>query len=124
MEPDSPDREVEALLHTSRPLPRPVFEAELQRRLFAEAARPARARLPLLAGAAGATALAALFGVLGLAGSGPLSGDGDSVRAGDNCRLVTVMRPERVPEVVPLPDGELDIRFKTERKKSVVRRCR
>jgi hypothetical protein len=77
-----------------------------------------------LAGAAAATALAALFGVLGLAGSGPLSGDGDSVRAGDDCRSVTVIRPERVPEVVRRPDGELELRFKTQRKKSVVRRCR
>jgi hypothetical protein len=124
MEPDSPDREVETLLRASRPVPRPVFEAELERRLFAGAARPARARRPLLAGAAAVTALAALFGVLGLAGSGPLSGGDDSVRAGDDCRWVTVTRPEPVPEVVRLPNGELQVRFKTERRKSVVRRCR
>ena len=124
MEPDAPDREVETLLRASRPVPRPAFEAELERRLFPGATRPARGRRPLLAGAAAVTALAALFGVLGLAGSGPLSGDDDAVRAGDDCRFVNVTRRERVPEVVRRPDGEFEIRFKTERKKAVVRRCR
>ena len=128
MDRPTPDRdvaEVEALLSASRPSPGPAFEAELERRLFDRRARRTLQWRPALVGIAGATGLAALVAALALAGAGPLSSDGPSdVRAGDDCRYVTVTRPTRVPHVVRRSDGEFDIRFKRERAERIVKRCR
>lgn len=122
---DSEMAPVEELLVASRPVPRPGFSAELERRLLPSRSARKRAWRPALAGAVGALALAAVFGVLGLAGAGPLSGGGTSdVRAGDDCRYVTVTGPTRVPYVVDRPDGELEIRFRRERAERIVKRCR
>jgi len=128
MQGDSPDRDlaqVEALLESSRPVPRPAFTADLERRLFDAPRRsPALRWRPGLAGAAAAAGLAGVLAVMGLAGTGPLSGDGPSnVQAGDNCRYVTVTGPTRVPHVVERADGKLDIRFTRERAEHIVKRC-
>ena len=112
----------------SRPVPSPIYRAELERRLFDSGRSPARRWLPAgrtaLAGAVGALGLAAMFAVLGLAGSGPLSGDGSDVRAKDPCRSVTTLGPTRTPYVVELPNGSIEIRFKRERAERLVKRCR
>ncbi len=77
-----------------------------------------------LAGAVGAVGLAATFALLGLAGSGPLSGDDSDVRAKDPCRYVTTLGPTRTPYVVELADGSIEIRFRRERAEQLVKRCR
>jgi hypothetical protein len=121
------DRDVARLLQASRPEPDPAFRAALEERLLAPRRRfrlalPSFPR-PALAGAALAGALALLLLVLGLAGSGPLSGDDDALRAKDNCRQVTVTRVERVPEVVQGSDGEPQIRYREQPVERVVTRC-
>jgi hypothetical protein len=121
------DRDVARLLEASRPEPDPAFGARLEERLFAPRRRlrlavPSFPR-PALAGAALAGALALLLLVLGLAGSGPLSGDDDALRAKDNCRQVTVTRMERVPEIAQGSDGEAQIHYRERPVKRVVTRC-
>jgi hypothetical protein len=119
------DPEVAGLLRASRPEADPAFRRSLEQRLLD---RPRRLTLPALprpalAGAALAGALALLLLVLGLAGSGPLSGDDDSVRAKDDCRQVTVTRVERVPRIATGSDGEPEIRYDERSVRRVVTRC-
>ena len=125
---ESPADPVEQLLVRSKPVPSPIYRAELERRLF-DSGRSSRPRwLPAgrtaLAGAVGAVGLAATFALLGLAGSGPLSSDDSDVRAKDPCRYVTTLGPTRTPYVVELADGSIEIRFRRERAERLVKRCR
>lgn len=116
---------METLLRNSRPEPRPGFDDELERKLFA--ARSARwpSRLPRPFLVAAATTTAVLAGVLGLslAGSGPLSGSDAGVQATTNCSLVTVTKRTRVPYIARSADGELRIAYRYEKRKRQVRRC-
>ena len=132
MEPTPHDPElspVEQLLERSRPVPTPMFRAELERRLFD--AKPSAAHVRRgsrrfqLAGAAAVAGLAAIFAAFGLAGTGPLSTDGgDDVRAKDRCRYVTTLGSAREPYIVELADGSLEVRFRRENAERLVKRCR
>ena len=121
MEPDL----VELLLRESRPEPRPGFERELERRLFAVPVRRLRLRLPrpVLVGAATAVAMAVAVLGLSLAGAGPLGGSDPGVKATSNCKTVTVTKRERVPYVADTKEGRPVIGFRVETRSRQVKRC-
>lgn len=126
MDPLRHEEQAAELLRANRPTPDPEFRDGLERRLFAPRRRfrlalPSIPR-PALAGAALAGALTILLLAFGLIGGGPLSSD-EPVRAGDNCREVTVVRTERVPEVVTGKSGEPQIRYRNKPVQRVVTRC-
>jgi hypothetical protein len=115
---------VDERLRASRPAPDPTFVYRLEQRLFP--LRHERESIPLrFAAPAAALGLAGLALLFGLAGSGPLGLDGDdSPRAEPQCRFVTVTRRERVPVIARSREGEVTIRYRHERVRRAVRRCR
>ena len=124
--PEHTDPELDALLSANRPTPDARWVAATERRLLPERRswftwRPAPA---FRMGAALAVGIAAFLFALSLFGSGPLSDpNGQDVRAGDDCRTVTVTRTERVPAVVEGNDGEPRIVYRRERVQRQVQRC-
>jgi hypothetical protein len=120
------DVEVVQRLRDSRPIPDPLFVEALEQRLLPKRRRePRRARRPLLMGSAAVAATAAAALVLSLAGAGPLAPGGEKpVQAGDDCRYVTVTRPDRVPVIVTGSDGEPKVVFRERRVERRVKRCR
>ena len=114
------EERVEELLRRSRPEPGGEFVEALERRLIP----PERhSRRPLFAGAAAAAALACTVLALSLAGVGPLGGADHGVQAGSNCRFVSVIRHEKSPVVVPLPDGQTTLELRERAVKRQVKRC-
>jgi hypothetical protein len=121
---DPSQDDLERLLRTARPTPRPGFVRELERTLRPQ--RPERRRLRLVLAATGvATALASLVLVLSIAGLLPGSSNGSKpVQAAPKCRTVIVERRERRPYFVRLDNGELRVRYHMELVRRPVRRCR
>jgi ferric-dicitrate binding protein FerR (iron transport regulator) len=119
------DREVEERLRASRPTPDPAFVRALELRLLGRPKAPRlRVRRPLFVGASAAVAMAGAALVLSLAGAGPLAPDGQqAVEATDDCRTVTVVRPERVPMIVTGRDGQPRLEFERRRVEKRVKRC-
>ena len=119
------DPEVEATLRASRPVPRPRFTHQLERRLFSRRRLWARPPRPLIAGAAAASGLAAVIAAFGLAGSGPLALHGErDVSAGSDCHNVVVERHARTPFVVRDRQGRSQIRYRVHTVRRTVKRCR
>jgi hypothetical protein len=113
--------DLERWLRESSPKPPDEFVRELETRLFP--APPPR-RASLLASAATAvalTAVAVVFGVLGLLPSA-LEPDRPAT-ATERCRTVMVERTVRRPLFVTGRDGELVVRYHREVVKRPVKRC-
>ena len=118
------DPDVEALLRSSRPVPRARFTHQLERRLFSRRGLLGLPR-PLLAGAAAATGLAAVVAAFALAGGGPLAPQGEhDVKAGSECHTVLVEKRVRTPFVVRDQQGRTQIRYRIQAVKRSVKRCR
>jgi hypothetical protein len=119
------DPEVEATLRASRPVPRPRFTHQLERRLFSRRRLWARPPRPLIAGAAAASGLAAVIAAFGLAGSGPLALHGErDVSAGSDCRNVVIQERARKPFVVRDREGRAHIHYRVLTVRRSVTRCR
>lgn len=121
-----PVHELERLLRTARPQPRPDFVRSL------EASLP-RPRAPLraprwhvvFAACASGVAIIAITIVLGVAGALPFStGAGKDAEAGPRCRTVFVERRTHLPHLVRGHDGDLRIVYRWRRVQEPVRRCR
>lgn len=121
------DPELEALLRAASPRPSARFEADLQRRLFAE--RPSRMptfRLRGMGGLVAATGgLAAVLVTAGLVGGGPLApGGGDDAKARPGCTTVYVTEVQSAGEVVRKPDGSVTVETTRKPVSRAVERCR
>jgi hypothetical protein len=117
------DPEMVSRLRSVRPRPNDEFVSRLEAELFTSSRRrTVFAWRPVAAASAAAMALAVLALALGLAGLGPFGGDSEPVQAGDECRLVTVTKRERIPVLVRENGAEI-VRFETRRVKRQVRRC-
>jgi len=113
--------DLERWLRGSRPEPPDEFVRELETRLF-PAPPPRRASLFVSAATAVAlTAVAAVFGVLGLLPSG--LGPDRPATATERCRTVMVERTVRRPLFVTGRDGELRVQYRREVVKRPVKRC-
>lgn len=102
---DDDTEEAARFLRATRPEPDPHFVAETERRLLGRAPRT-RARRPLVAAFGLTGAAAAVMLVASLAGSGPISINGqDDVRARDNCRTVQTTTDQREGKLIERADG-------------------
>jgi hypothetical protein len=118
--------DLERLLRSARPTPRPEFVRDLERSLPLR--RPPRERQRLqvaLAGVGLATALAAVAIVAALAGLLPFSqGSASRTQAKPNCERVVVERRERRAYFVVDRNGDIRVRYRVETVPRIVNRCR
>lgn len=115
--------EVEDLLRSSRPDPRPEFVGQLEERLLAGARR--RRPAATVRGLAVAAALTVVLVVLGVTGTLPLRLGGDQpATATKRCTTVLVDRTVRRPVFDVTRAGELRVRYRNEIVRSAVKRCR
>jgi hypothetical protein len=123
--PEHLDPELDALLRERRPMPDQRWVAATERRLLPEPRVRWRWRpSPVLRmGAALAVALTFVVLALSLFGGGPLGASTGDVKAGDECRTVTVTRTERVPAIVEDSTGEPRVVYRRERVQRPVERC-
>jgi hypothetical protein len=120
------DPEIEALLRRSRPTPAADWLQRTEAELLPvrPAARPVWRRPAVRLGSALAAGFASLALVFSLAGVGPLAGQDQEVRARDRCRLVDVVRKERVPVLAVGRHGHLRLAYRVKPVRRTERRCR
>jgi hypothetical protein len=121
----TPD-DLERLLRTARPAPRPAFVRELERSLVPPRAERRRVRVRVVLAASGfAAGLATLAILLSVTGLLPLSsGGGRPAQAAPTCYTVLVERRVRMPYIVRDRHGELTVRYHMRMVPRPVRRCR
>jgi hypothetical protein len=120
----APD-DLERLLQRARPAPREEFVRELERSLPRQRRRrdPRPLRV-LVAGCGLATALAVVALALSVTGLLPFTSGSNSAEADRNCKTMMVVRQERKPYFMRLPDGAVEVRYHVKTMPRLVRRCR
>jgi hypothetical protein len=120
------EEDVERLLRSATPTPRPGYVQELERSLRLRPQPRASRRLRLaLAGAGAAAALAVVAVVAAVVGVLPgSSGSPGGAQAQPNCRQVTVERWTRQAYFETDRDGKVHVRYRTVLAPRVVKRCR
>jgi hypothetical protein len=115
--------EMEEVLLSRRPEPRPDFVETLEADLMRRARRPRSGRM--VQGFAVAAALAVTVVLLGLTGGLPLRLGADRpATATQRCSTVFVERAERRPVFVVSRSGDLRVTYRTRLVRHPVRRCR
>jgi hypothetical protein len=118
--------DLERVLRSARPTPRPEFVRELERSLPVRRAEHQRRRLRVaFAGVGLATALAVVAIVAAIAGVLPFSsGSAHRAQAKPDCQRVVVERRERRPYLVVDRNGDIHVRYRVETVPRLVNRCR
>ena len=112
---------METILRASRPEPDPAWALSLERRVLpVPRTRHRPVNLMRFAFAGG---LAAVATSLSLAGVGPLAGGTGSVSARDDCRMVSVLRTERVPSLATDADGTVTLVYRARTVRRWMQRC-
>jgi hypothetical protein len=120
------EEDLERLLRSATPTPRPGYVPELERSLHLRPQPRAPRRLRLaVAGASVAAGLAAVAIVAAVAGVLPgSSGSPGGAQAQPNCRQVVVERPTRQAYFQTDRAGNVHVRYRTVLAPRVVKRCR
>ena len=112
-------------MRAARPTPRPEFVARLESSLAPRPVRRDRRVLRVaIAGAAFTAVLVAVAVAMSVGGLLPLTSGGSPASAGEDCRNVVIHPTERRAYFVRDRNGDLQVRYRDEVVRRVVKRCR